>query len=141
MAIQFSNRPKHGTKVYGAPKEWNRPAIPRAVAVELAIRQGGKDPKTGDRLDPMGGGVEIDHDPPLWMRDFDCEKRDTIPPANSVDHMTMFNKATHRKKTAKGDVPAIAKVKRSIGETKTKPKRKISNRNTLKKESRNDERK
>ncbi|RVC47624.1 hypothetical protein EN781_00370 [Mesorhizobium sp. M4A.F.Ca.ET.090.04.2.1] len=125
--------PDHGAKVEGPPSDWKRPEIPKKILAELLIRQNGKDPRTGMRLEPLTRGIEIDHDPPLKLRAWDPVKRDTIPPANSIEHLVVRDKPAHREKTVGGpvtsygsDIHAIAKTKRleERRDGETKPKRK-----------------
>ncbi|WP_293862290.1 hypothetical protein [uncultured Alsobacter sp.] len=67
--------------------------------------------------------VEWDHQPPLALREWDPEKKDTIPPANDPVHIQMLRIAEHREKTfgrggekrittAGSDANKIAKVRR-----------------------------
>lgn len=124
MAARVAIASDHGAKVFGPPDGWKRPAIPKKVLAELLIRQNGKDPETGARLEPLTRGIEIDHVPPLKLREFDPETGDTIPPANSIDHLVVRDKPEHRAKTAGrghtsygSDIHAIAKLKRLEGKT------------------------
>ena len=129
--------------VAGPPKGY-RPAIPVKIKLEVVLRQGGVDPSTGDRLQPLGEGVQFDHNPALQLRAWDEEAGDTIPPANSVEHLVAMNKSSHERKTngtkatsAGSDKHAIAKINRLTGKTKGRPKtnwpsRPLKSRNTFK---------
>lgn len=136
MAGRVASLPDHGATVPGPPKDWKRPAIPKKILAELLIRQNGKDPTTGARLEPLTRGIEVDHCPPLQLRAFDPATNDTIPPANSIDHMVVRDKPGHRTKTSGrkhtshgSDIHAIAKLKRLDGTTgQGKVKRKIPGR-------------
>lgn len=126
MAGRIAIAPDHGAKVPGPPEGWKRPAIPKKVLAELLIRQNGKDPVTGVRLEPLTRGIEVDHVPPLKLREFDPEIGDTIPPANSIEHLVVRDKPEHRAKTSGrghtsygSDIHAIAKLKRLDGTTGT----------------------
>ena len=88
--------------------------------LEAALYQLGLDPKDCD----------LDHSPPLALREWDPIKQDTIPPANDPRHLFWMPRTAHRDKTsgarrddvANSDVHKIAKVKRITGET-PKPKK------------------
>lgn len=56
--------------------------------------------------------IDFDHQPPLQMRVWDPVNGDTIPPANDPAHIVPLARKTHRQKTAKRDVPEIAKTRR-----------------------------
>lgn len=43
--------------------------------------------------------VNFDHDPPLALREYDEAARDTVPPANSPEHITMLLVSQHKTKT------------------------------------------
>ena len=114
--------------VQGPPKGF-RPAIPVRIKLEVVVRQKGVDPTTGDRLQPIEEGVQFDHQPALQLRAWDEEAGDTIPPANSVEHLVALNKSSHDLKTngskatsAGSDKHAIAKINRLTGKTKGRPK-------------------
>lgn len=122
MAGRVGYLADHGAPVLGPPVKWRPRALTTMEKLEIVIRQGGKEPG-GDRLNPLDG-LDFDHDPPIQLRRWDAEKLDTIPPSCSLDHVVALNKPTHKTKTAKRDVPAIAKLKRLEGRTKQdKPKK------------------
>lgn len=54
--------------------------------------------------------IEWDHHPPLALRPIDEETGDTIPPANDPKYIHPMYKPAHREKTAKQDIPQIAKA-------------------------------
>lgn len=85
-----------------APPKGFRPHMPISVKLDAALRALGLEPRE----------VDFDHDPPLQLRIWCPEKRDTIPPANDPNHIVPRARAGHKAKTAKTDVPAIAKTKR-----------------------------
>lgn len=87
----------------GPPKGW-RPRPPnKTEKLEAALRAAGFKPD--DR-------IEWDHDPPLHLRVWIPERGDTDPPANDPAHLVPRSKQAHREKTARQDVPAIAKTRR-----------------------------
>lgn len=110
MASRIALSADHGAKVPAPPKGWRPRALKIKEKLEIVIRQEGKDP-SGDRLAPLEG-VEFDHEPPIHLRAWDADQQDTNPPSCSLDHITARNRARHRTKTAKKDVPAIAKTRR-----------------------------
>lgn len=88
-------------------------------------------------------GFHVDHDPPLELRVWDDIVKDTIPPANSLDHLFGMTPECHRRKTNRpmgnhtvlnSDNHAIWKGKRirgEVGQNKPKwnwPKRQIPKR-------------
>jgi hypothetical protein len=94
-------------------KEKRRKAIPDRVKLTAALRRFGL--TTAD--------VQFDHNPALELRPWNPLTNDTIPPANSPDHIEMLLIAEHKVKTfgaggekristADGDVGKIAKVRR-----------------------------
>lgn len=93
-----------------APPKGYRPHMSMKVKLEAALRALGLTPET----------VQWDHDPPLQMRVWVPEKKDTDPPANDPKHIVPLASAAHREKTsgsatkarAQGDVTEIAKTRR-----------------------------
>lgn len=90
-----------------------RKAIPDRVKLIAALR------RFGLTIDQ----VQFDHNPALGLRPVDPVTGDTIPPANSPDHIELLLVAEHHEKTfgpggekrittAGSDVARIAKVKR-----------------------------
>lgn len=70
------------------PPEWKRPRIPLGIMVELLLAL----------LRKLGvAKVNIDHRPPLSERQFDDEAWDTIPPANSLEHLEAMSDEDHDK--------------------------------------------
>lgn len=117
----------HGAPVLGPPEKWRPRALTIKEKLEVVVRQGGKEPG-GDRLNPLDG-VQFDHNPAIQRRRWDDAAQDTIPPSCSLEHIVALNKPTHSTKTAKQDVPEIAKTKRLEGRTKQdKPKKKWPSR-------------
>lgn len=137
MAMRIAIAPDHGAKVLGPPERWRPRALTIREKLEIVVRQGGKEPG-GERLLPLDG-VQFDHQPALQLRRWDEDKQDTIPPACDLEYIVALNKPTHAVKTAKKDVPSIAKLKRLEGRTCMKkvrrewPKRALKSANTLKK--------
>ncbi|MES0071868.1 hypothetical protein [Mesorhizobium sp. M0058] len=127
MAGRIATLPDHGAPVSGPPAKWRPRALTIMEKLEIVVRQGGKEPG-GDRLNPLDG-VQFDHDPALQRRRWNEEAKDTIPPACALDFIVALNKPAHGTKTAKVDVPEIAKLKRLEGRTGQKKfKRKIPSR-------------
>jgi hypothetical protein len=56
--------------------------------------------------------LDFDHQPPLMLRVWNPDANDTEPPANDPQYLVPMARVAHRKKTAKKDVPEIAKTKR-----------------------------
>lgn len=90
-----------------------RKAIPTKVKLESALRRFGL--KVSD--------VQFDHNPALALRPINPVTGDTIPPANSAEHIDMLLIDEHKTKTfgkggekrittADGDVGKIAKMRR-----------------------------
>lgn len=75
-----------------APPKGYRPRVPDRVVVDVVLAAFGL----------TRAEVEIDHDPPLALRVWDPERRDTIPPANDPAHLRLRLKAAHREKTTGG---------------------------------------
>jgi hypothetical protein len=71
------------------PPEWRRPSIPLYTQIELYKRF----------LAKLGVELELDHRPPLWERQFDDDRWDTIPPANDADYLEAIPVAEHRERT------------------------------------------
>lgn len=92
------------------------------IKLEAALLQLGIDPKH----------AQLDHSPPLALREWDPAAEDTIPPANDPRHLVWMSTKAHREKTsgrhkhdiANSDIHKIAKAKRLRGEEKpAKPKK------------------
>jgi len=100
-----------------------RPAIPVRVKLDSVIRQEGRCKACGEKLGVLED-TQFDHVPALQLRSWDPEEKNTVPPANSADHIEAKHKNCHLKKTtgrkgesrkgdaANGDVPRISKIKR-----------------------------
>jgi hypothetical protein len=124
MAGRIATLPDHGAPVLGPPVKWRPRPLTIKEKLEIVVRQNGKEP-SGARLNPLDG-VQFDHDPALQRRRWSAEDLDTIPPSCALDFIVALNKPTHGTKTAKVDVPEIAKLKRLEGRTgQKKVKRKI----------------
>lgn len=115
MASRIAFLPDHGAPVLGPPENWRPRALTIKEKLEIVVRQGGKEPG-GARLKPLDG-VDFDHNPALQRRRWCPDTQDTIPPACDLNFIIALNKETHREKTAKQDVPEIAKLKRLEGKT------------------------
>lgn len=111
------------------PPKGFRKAIPDRVKVEVVLRQGGLCTTCGERLGKLQE-VEFDHVPALQLRCWDPEAKNTIPPANDVDHI--FAKhidchaiKTHGSKASKrgADVTEIARTRRISRDTEDFRKR------------------
>jgi hypothetical protein len=116
--------PDHGEKVEGPPANWRPRPLTIREKLEIVVRQGGREPG-GARLNPLDG-VQFDHLPAIQRRRWDPEKQDTVPPSCALDFIVAINSDTHAVKTARHDVPEIAKTKRleERREGMAKPKRK-----------------
>lgn len=103
-------------EVLGPPKGWRPRALTVAEKLEIVVRQGGFDfgrfGQPGNRLDPLGCGVQFDHQPAIQERRWDPAAGDTSPPSCSLDHIVALNRDTHAVKTAKRDIPEISKTRR-----------------------------
>lgn len=85
-----------------APPKGYRPHMPVGTKLEAALLALGMEPRY----------VEWDHNPPLQLRVWCPVRGDTIPPANDPRFIVPRLSSDHRTKTAKVDVPAIAKTRR-----------------------------
>jgi hypothetical protein len=85
-----------------APPPGYRPHMPLRVKLAAALHALGLDPDD----------VDFDHAPPLMQREWDPNACDTIPPANEPSAIVPRARGEHKAKTAKVDVPQIAKTKR-----------------------------
>ena len=56
--------------------------------------------------------ITWDHCPPLMQREYDQSRKDTIPAANDPAFIIPRAIAAHQEKTAKKDIPEVAKTKR-----------------------------
>lgn len=95
-----------------------RKAIPTRVKLEVVLAQSARCTGCGERLGPLSG-LQFDHRPALWERAWDETAGDTIPPANSVEHIEATHIACHAVRThgtaatsAGSDANRRAKVKR-----------------------------
>lgn len=86
----------------GPPKGF-RPHMSMQAKLLAALRAAGLDPDQG---------IEWHHDPPLQQRVWDPFIQDTSPTANDPRFIVPLQKAAHRERTAKHDVPEIAKTRR-----------------------------
>jgi hypothetical protein len=94
-----------------APPKGFRPHMPIKVKLEAVLINGPVLDAEGNRVCSLED-INFDHQPPLMARVFDPEKWDTIPPANDPSHIVPLAKPVHGEKTAKVDIPQIAKTKR-----------------------------
>lgn len=113
-------------KVPGPPVGWRPRSLTLREKLEIVVRQSGKDP-SGARLAPLGEGVQFDHVPAIQLRRWDPVACDTIPPSCDLRYIEARNRGAHTAKTAKSDVPAIAKLRRAENKD-AKPKQKIFSR-------------
>lgn len=86
-----------------APPKGYRPRITASAKLRAALRAAGIDPDQP---------YAFDHQPPLAMRRWNPFIGDTVPPANDDRALVPVQQAVHREKTAKRDIPEIAKTKR-----------------------------
>ena len=95
-----------------------RKAIPLTVKLKVVLRQNGKCTFCKEHLGDLEG-LEFDHVPALQLRIWCEEAQDTIPAANSVDHIEAKHIDCHAiktygsKATGRGsDISEIARTKR-----------------------------
>lgn len=100
------------------PKDWKRPSIPVKVKMQVLINQQGRCAETGEKLGDISG-VDFDHRPALWEREFDDELWDTIPPANDPGALEAVRRENHKPRTAR-DAGRRAKEKRVTGKKKAR---------------------
>lgn len=86
-----------------APPRGARKAMTLGVKLRAALRLAGLDPDQP---------IDFDHDPPLGLRLWDEEAGDFIPPSNDDRYIVPRGKPVHAEKTAKRDIPEIARTKR-----------------------------
>ncbi len=86
----------------GPPKGY-RPYIPVERKIRAALRAAGIDPDQP---------YEWHHDPPIQLRPWDPFIFDTVPAVQDDRYIVPLQKAAHRERTAKRDIPEIAKTKR-----------------------------
>lgn len=98
--------------VMGPPVGWRPRDLTTREKLEIVVRQRGFEPDGITRLLPMEEGVQFDHVPALQRRVWDLETNDTVPPACSLENIVAVNKTTHATKTARHDIPEIAKTRR-----------------------------
>lgn len=108
-------------KVLGPPVGWRPRDLSIKEKLEIVVRQKGFEPDGVTRLLPMVEGVQFDHVPALQRRIWDPEAEDTVPPACDLSYIYAVNKTTHAVKTARSDIPEIAKTRRL--EAGPKPKK------------------
>lgn len=85
-----------------APPKGFRPHMSLQTKLEAALIALGMEPRL----------VEWHHEPPLQLRVWCPVKGDTIPAANDPRHIVPVIRDEHRERSAKLDVPAIAKTRR-----------------------------
>lgn len=105
-----------------------RKSIPKKLRAEVALRQGGIcSCGCGEKLQH---NFHLQHDPPLDLRLWDDVAHDTIPPANSKDHLFGMTVPCHLRQTnhplgphttLNSDRHAIDKNRRLRGEVKGRP--------------------
>lgn len=90
----------------GKPK---RKAVPDRIKLRVLMRQIGFEPHE----------MELDHEPPLAMREVNADGTDWVPPQHDETYLIWRPKAEHRRKTsgtkattAGSDIHKIAKIKR-----------------------------
>lgn len=94
-----------------APPSGYRPHIPLKVKLESVLIHGPIFDSDGERVCEIEA-LDFDHQPPLMQRVWNEKAQDTEPPANDPRYLVPMARADHRKKTAKKDIPQIAKTKR-----------------------------
>ncbi|ARQ95276.1 hypothetical protein [Bradyrhizobium phage BDU-MI-1] len=106
-----------------APPKGFRKAIPDLVKLKVVLKQNSLCPTCSERLGKLED-VEFDHVPALQLRCWDPEAKNTIPPANDVDHIFAKHIDCHAAKTfgskaskRGADVTEIARTKRIARET------------------------
>lgn len=111
-----------------------RKSIPLRAQLHAALYQLGLNPDDSD----------LDHSPPLALREWDEAAQDTIPPASDPRYLVWMKRTAHREKTvgrknvtvAGSDIHAIAKVKRLNGQTPKRKTQKIPGRGFPKRKER-----
>lgn len=94
-----------------APPSGFRPHMSVTVKLKAMLINGPVYDAAGDRVTELEA-VDFDHDPPIQLRVWNEETQDTEPPANDPEYIFPRAREAHREKTAKVDVPRIAKTKR-----------------------------
>lgn len=70
-----------------------RRPIPLATQLDVALRQ------LAGFLGAEPGDLQLDHRPALNFRPFNDAGTDTVPPANSAEHLAWIPSADHKRKT------------------------------------------
>lgn len=94
-----------------APPKGYRPHMPIKVKLEALLINGPVLDDEGRKVCDLNQ-IEWDHSPALQLRVWDEATQDTIPAANDPKHIVPLWKPLHKAKTAKRDVPEVAKTKR-----------------------------
>lgn len=81
-----------------APPIGFRKAIPAMVKLHVVLRQHGKCATCGEHLNALSD-TEFDHCPAIQLRTWDPFSKDTIPPANSIEHIFAKHCDCHDAKT------------------------------------------
>lgn len=93
-----------------APPKGFRPHVSLKVKLESILIHGPVLDEDGNRVCKVED-LDFDHQPPLMMRVWNPEANDTSPPANDPNYLVPMIRESHRRKTAKIDIPQIAKTK------------------------------
>ena len=81
------------------------------VKLQALLLHGPVEDADGNRITNLEH-ITWDHCPPLMQREYDQSHKDTIPAANDPAFIIPRAIAVHQEKTAKKDIPEIAKTKR-----------------------------
>lgn len=93
-----------------APPKGFRPHMPIKIKLEAVLINGPVFDSEGRKVCKLED-LDFDHQPPLQMRVWNVEAQDTDPPANDPFYIVPMVRAQHRTKTAKRDIPEIAKTR------------------------------
>jgi hypothetical protein len=80
-------------------KPRRRRAIPARVKLQVVIRQEGRCAACNEKLGKLED-TEFDHVPALWVREWNQEAQDTVPPANDPDALFAKHVDCHRAKSS-----------------------------------------
>ena len=111
-----------------APPKGFRKTPGLKVKLEALLRHGPVLDADGNRVTDLAQ-IQWDHSPPIQQREYCKFDKDTIPAANDPEFIIPRAIEVHQDKTAKKDIPEIAKTKR-LSDDQREFRRRILSKNT-----------